>query len=171
MMGYGFIRWQISQISIMRTFSIRYSFAQRFRVKASDAYNWCTDYDSKDIGLMGMDGKRNVLRISKDTIILTDTYYKGRERISKKKLVRLNPERFSWTNTHLAGPIKYSQFLYEIVPEGKNSSRLEFTGLQIEYKEKIISQRKVATLASKLKREDSHSWKLLARAMEKDLIK
>src|SRR5487761_634842 len=124
----------------MQTFSIRYSFAQRFRVKASDAYNWCTDYDSEDIGLMGMDGK--------------------------KKLVRLNPERFSWTNTHLAGPIKYSQFLYKIVPEGKNSSRLEFTGLQIEYKEKIISQRKVATLASKLKREDSHSWKLLARAME-----
>ena len=110
-------------------------------------------------------------QISKDTIILTDTFYKGREHISKRKLVMLNPERFSWTNTHLAGPIKYSQFLYKIVPEGKNSSRLEFTGLQIEYKEKIISQRKVATLASKLKREDSHSWKLLARAMEKDLIK
>jgi len=119
---------------------------------------------------MGENGKRSVKRISEDAIILTDTM-RGQDgrRTIKRKIVRLYPERLSWTSTHLTGPIMHSQFLYEIVSDGKNSSHLDFTGLQINYDEDKASPAKIAALASKLTREDSAAWKKLAAAMEKDI--
>ncbi len=148
---------------------IHYHFSQSFNVSALEAYKWCTDYDPNDHALMHVNAKREIMHVSKDTIILTDTYYNKNKKIIKKKLVCLYPDRLSWTSTHLMGPIKYSQFLYEIVPEGRDSCRLEFTGLQIEYNdEKKFSKKEIEMLTEKLKNEDSAAWKLLAAEMEKE---
>ncbi|MCJ7561378.1 hypothetical protein MUO79_12320 [Candidatus Bathyarchaeota archaeon] len=150
--------------------SIRYHFSQRFCVPAPKAYKWCTDYDPQDNARMHENAKREILRISEDTIILTDTYYNKNRRIRKQKLVQLYPNRLSWISTHLTGPNKYSQFLYEIVPENKNTSRLNFIGLQIEYNdEEKFDKKRIELLASKLRKEDSAAWKLLAKEMEREL--
>ena len=87
--------------------------------------------------------------------------------VVKKRLVRLYPNKLFWTNTHLSGPAKYSQFLYQIVQEGGNASRLDFTGLQMYYGE--VRHMSVRSLGQKLTKEDFHTWKLLAKAMERDL--
>ena len=149
-----------------KPYSIRYGFTQAFNFPADVAYKWCTDYDPKDMQLQGANGTRRIKRLTEDTIILEDRYDIG---ITKTKLVRLNPERHSWTNTHISGPAKHSQFLYEIVPEGTNRSHLNFTGLQISYGKKKPSPATIARLAAQLRKEDSHGWKLLAQAMQKDL--
>jgi len=150
--------------------SIYYHFSQSFNVSALEAYKWCTDYDPHDQALMHVDAKREIMRVSEDTVILTDTFYNKGKKIIKKKLVCLYPDRLSWTSTHLTGPIKYSQFLYEIVPEGEESCHLDFTGLQVEYNDKKkLSKKEVKMLAEKLRNEDSAAWKLLAKEMEKEL--
>jgi len=117
-------------------------------------------------------GERAILRVSEDTIILTDTYCKENRSISKQKLVQLYPNRLSWISTHLTGPNKYSQFIYELTPEGDSMSRLDFTGLQIEYsEEETFNNERIELLARKLRKEDSAAWKLLAKEMEKELKK
>jgi hypothetical protein len=146
--------------------SINYRFTQHFKVPAKEAYKWCTDYEPGDLSLMGESGTRKIEWISEDAIILSDTFRKNGRSFTKKKLVRLNPQALSWTNTHLSGPITNSQFLYQIVPEGKNGSRLEFTGLQVE---QVNSGKSVSELARKYRSEDSGAWKLLAKAMHADL--
>jgi hypothetical protein len=88
--------------------------------------------------------------------------------VTKTKLVRINPVEFSWTNTHLNGPIKYSQFLYKITAEGKDRSRLDFVGLQLEPRN--LTRKEAAALARKVRKEDSGAWKYLAKAMEKELL-
>jgi len=148
--------------------SISYRFIQPFKAPALDAYRWCTNYDSKDLSLMGAEGKRKINWLSEDTVILSDTYGK-KNGVTKKKLVRLDPSTLSWTSTHIAGPIKYSQFLYRIVPDGKNSSHLEFTGLQLENSE--MNNKDTRALANKIRKEDSETWKLLAIELNKDLGK
>ncbi len=117
---------------------------------------------------MHENGKRKIRQLSENTFILTDTFRTGEGTVSKTKLVRLRPEEMSWTNTHIAGPVKYSQFLYKIVPEGQDESRLDFVGLQLEPRE--MTSKQVAALARKLRKEDAGAWKYLARAMEKDLL-
>ncbi len=95
--------------------SIQYHFVQSFPVSARKAYDWCTDYDSADHLLMGdKDARRQVTHFTDCTIILTDTFLIGGERIEKQKLVQFYPDRLIWIATHLTGPIKYSQFIYEI---------------------------------------------------------
>jgi hypothetical protein len=153
-------------------YSIRYHFSQRFCVPARSAYRWCTNYDPQDPALMHEKAERTVLRVSEDTIILTDTYYKENRSTSKQKIVQLYPNRLSWISTHLTGPNKYSQFIYEITPEGNSASRLDFTGLQVEYgEEEKFNNKRIELLARKLRKEDSAAWKLLAKEMEKELKK
>ncbi len=152
-----------------KPYSIRYGFTQPFNFPSEAAYKWCTDYDPRDLQRMGETGLRRITRLTEDTIILDDRYHRNGGRITKLKLVRLNPERHSWTSTHLAGSIKHSQFLYEIISEGTNTSHLNFTGLQINYSEKKPSLATIARLAVRLRKEDSNAWKLLAQAMQKDL--
>jgi hypothetical protein len=119
--------------------------------------------------LMGDDGKRKVTWVSGNVAILEDSLRdENGKRITKTKLVHIYPEKRFWSSVHLTGPSKYSQFLYEIVEEGKNSSRLDFTGCQVMYHGKIPSKAESSALAKKLQREDSASWKKLAAAMEKD---
>ena len=148
--------------------AIRYYFSQRFAVPAQKAFDWCTDFDPKDHVLMGdSDAKRQVSHITDDTIILKDVFLSSSGPLEKQKLVQLYPNRLSWTSTHLTGPNKYSQFLYKITSQGKGFSTLNFTGLHIEYDEKVDTKQ----LAERLCREDADAWKLLPKAMEENLKK
>jgi hypothetical protein len=152
-------------------YSIRYCFSQRFSVPARKAYKWCTDYSPEDHALMGDEAaERQITRVTDTTIILTDIFHISSGPVEKQKLVQLYPDRLLWISTHLTGPNKYSQFIYEISAEGNDASRLDFTALHLEYEEKLDSE-DIKSLAGKLKEEDSAAWKLLARAMTKELGK
>ena len=149
---------------------IRYRFSQRFPVPASKAYKWCTNYSPEDHVLMGDEAaERKITCVTDATIILTDTFHTNRGNVEKQKLVQLYPDRLLWVSTHLTGPNKYSQFIYEISAEGNNVSRLDFTALHLEYEN--LDSAGVKSLAGKLKKEDSAAWKLLAKAMIKELSK
>jgi hypothetical protein len=148
--------------------SIRYCFSQSFAFSARETYKWCTDYSPMDHALMGdNEAERLITRVAEDTIIITDIFHTGKGKVEKQKLVQLYPDRLRWVSTHLTGPHKYSQFLYEISAEGSGASRLDFTALHLEYGGKLCSE-DIKLLAGKLKEEDSAAWKLLAKAMAKD---
>jgi len=115
--------------------------------------------------------KRQITRVTDATVILTDTFHTSNGHVEKQKLVQLYPDRLSWISTHLTGPNKYSQFIYEISTEGDNASRLDFTALHLEYNEENLDSEGIKSLADKLKEEDSATWKLLAKAMTKELGK
>jgi len=151
----------------MESYSVHFKFSQHFDFPAEEAYAWCTDYDSGDIGLAGQRGRRSIQRINEDTLVLTDTYFTDGGKVVRKKLVRLYPESLSWTNTRISAEGRFSQFLYRIIPEAEGS-RLEFTGSQV-LPGKKPSAKKVAALAKKYAEEDSDSWRNLAEAMERDL--
>ena len=91
--------------------------------------------------------------------------------VEKQKLVQLYPDRLRWVSTHLTGSNRYSQFIYEISAEGNRASRLDFTALHLEYEKDSLDSEAVKSLAEKLKKEDSAAWKLLAKAMIKELGK
>jgi hypothetical protein len=151
---------------------IRYHFSQRFPVPASKAYQWCTDYSPEDHALMGdAAAERHITRVTDTTIILTDLFHTSKGNVEKQKLVQLYPDRLSWISTHLTGPNKYSQFIYEISAEGDGASRLDFTALHLEYEKENLDSEAIKSLAEKLKKEDSETWKLLAKAMAKELGK
>jgi hypothetical protein len=143
--------------------AIRYKFTQRFRVSAKEAYEWCTEYNPEDHALMHEDAERRTTRISEGSIILTEVFHTGSGNVEKQKLVQLYPDRLMWVSTHLSGPNKHSQFLYEIIPEGECASRLEFTALHLE-QGKELEAAEVKAFAAKLKKADSDIWKLLAKA-------
>lgn len=147
--------------------SVTYRFSQRFSVPARDAYEWCTDYEPNDLSLMNEKGQRMIQRITDDTIILTEVVYQNTKRVRKIKLIKLNPKRLSWYNIQISGPNRYSGFLYEIVPESKRKSKLNFTGLLVVYDTKLTSRR-LRQIANAERRYDSNVWKLLAKAMAKD---
>jgi hypothetical protein len=152
--------------------SIRYCFTQRFSVPARKAYKWCTDYSPEDHALMGDEAaERQITHITDTTIILTDIFHTSSGSVEKQKLVQLYPDRLRWISTHLTGPNRYSQFIYEISAEGNAASRLDFTALHIEYEKEKLDNEDIKSLAGKLKEEDSAAWKLLARAMTKELGK
>jgi hypothetical protein len=110
---------------------------------------------------------REVQRVSENVIVLIDTFNGKDGSIRKEKLVHLYPNQLTWTSTHLTGPNKYSQFLYQITPEGRNTSRLDFTGSHIEHSEEKFGKKGIRALANRLRMEDSAVWKLLASEMEK----
>ena len=111
--------------------------------------------------------ERQITRLTDSTIILTDIFHTGSDPVEKKKVVHLYPDRLSWISTHLAGPHKHSQFIYEISAEGDDASRLDFTAMHLEYEKP--SGVDVKSLAEKLREEDSAAWKLLASSMAKEL--
>jgi hypothetical protein len=121
---------------------------------------------------MGEDAaKRRITHLTETTIILTDIFHTSNGRVEKQKLVQLYPDRLSWISTHLTGPNKYSQFIYEISTEGNNASRLNFTALHLEYGKENLDSEGIKWLADKLKAEDSAAWRRLAKAMAKELGK
>jgi hypothetical protein len=115
--------------------------------------------------------ERLITHLTETTIILTDIFHTSKRRVEKQKLVQLYPDRLSWISTHLTGPNKYSQFIYEVSAEGGGASRLDFTALHIEYERENLDSEGVKSLAGRLKEEDSAAWKLLAKAMAKELDK
>jgi hypothetical protein len=115
--------------------------------------------------------KRQVTHLTDTTIILADTFENESTIIEKQKLVQLYPERLSWIATHLTGPNKYSQFIYEISAETAKASRLKFTALYLEYELATLDRANTKALAAKLRKEDAEGWKILANAMVKELGK
>jgi hypothetical protein len=152
----------------MQAFSVIYKFSQRFSVSAKEAFDWATDYQPNDLALMGEEGKRTIRKVTEDTIILKEDITHAGRKISKMKLVRLNPRALSWHNIHIRGPNKYSEFLYEINPEGKDRSRLTFTGLLVLYSKDRLSSQKLKQIANREKQYDSMAWKHLASAMARE---
>ncbi len=150
----------------MESYSVRSGFSQPFNVPAQTAYEWCTDFRPDDLARMGEEGSRKIERINDDTLILTDVIKGEKER--KQRLVRLNPDRMAWTNTHLNGSHKHSQFWYRIDSDGPQSSHLEFTGLQVNYGHAPQLAR-IAEMAEELAIKDSGDWLLLAKEMHRDL--
>jgi len=149
------------------SYSVHFKFSQHFDFPPERAYRWCTDYDPGDIKLQGSEGVRRTRWINEDTVLLTDVNFTGEGKVAKRKLVRLYPERLSWTNTRISSEGRHSQFLYEIVAE-KGGSRLDFTGSQV-FPGRKPSSAKLAAMAEDLRKEDSSTWRNLARAMAKDL--
>jgi hypothetical protein len=151
--------------------AVHYGFSQSFNVSARKAYEWCTDYGPGDMALMREENAtREVHHISGDVILLNDTYTIEGKTVVKQKLVCLYSNRLTWTSTHLTGPNRYSQYLYEIVPQNGGQCCLNFTGLYLNHTIKEASEEKEAErLAKDLKKMDSENWKLLAKEMEKDL--
>jgi len=150
---------------------IRYSFSQKFSVPVEEAFRWSVDYDPDDLSLMGQEGTRKINKLSEDTFILVDSRKTVEGWVEKTRLIRINPERRSYSNTHISGPTLHSQFWYEFFPEGKRRSRLDFTGLLLYPSEKRLSPGEVAKMAAEERKGDSKIWKNLAKAMEADLKK
>jgi hypothetical protein len=151
----------------VNSYSVHFKFTQHFDFPPEEAYSWCTDYQPEDIRLQGNDGVRKVQWVNEDTVVLTDITFTGTRKVAKRRLVRLYPERLSWTNTRISSEGRHSQFLYDIVAE-KGGSRLDFTGSQVVLG-KRPSPAKLAAMAAELVKEDSATWRNLAKAMARDL--
>ncbi len=152
---------------------IYYHFQQRFNVSARKAYEWCTNYGPGDHALMGeRDASRKIEPLTERTVILTDKFNVGtKKQIEKQKLVQLYPEMLFWTSTHISGPAKHSQFIYQITAEGDDTSHLDFTGLFLDYAHDRMSKADAEKLAEKTCKDDAAAWVLLAKAMEQDVCK
>jgi hypothetical protein len=145
--------------------SVRYNFTQRFAVSFKEAFDWCIDFDSQDHLLMDDEkAERQITPIADGAIILKDSFHSVAGTIETQKLVLLYSDQYKWTSTHLTGPNKHSQFLYQITPQGKDASVLTFSALHLEYDEKADAK----LLAERLCKEDAYAWKLLAAAMAED---
>jgi hypothetical protein len=151
--------------------SIYYHFKQHFNTSAGKAYEWCTNYTPGDHALMGeSDVTRKIDRLTERTVILTDTFNMGaKSQVEKQKLVQLYPETLLWTSTHISGPAKHSQFIYQIIAEGDDSSHLDFTGLFLDYAHGKMIASDIMKLAEKTCKEDAATWALLAKAMEQSI--
>ena len=148
--------------------TIRYQFTQILPASAKRAFEWCTSFDPQDHALMGEEGaERQVTHVTDTTLILRDAFTKATGKVEKEKLVQLYPDQLFWVSTHLTGPNKHSQFLYQISPVGEEASALDFTGLHLDYEKKTGAK----ALSEKLCREDADAWKLLAKAMAAELKK
>jgi len=154
---------------------LTYRFTTKLSAPRPSAYRWATDYRSTDFRLSGLKASRKVERLAKDLVLLTDSFdsdpFDSRPgaRTVKVKLVHLYPDRWSWTSTHLAGPARFSQFLYELTPRGSAACTLHFTGSQVETVEHPPSRSSIVARARELKREDSQLWDHLSAALAKDL--
>ena len=151
--------------------SVRYRFTQKFAVPVEEAFRWSIDYDPNDYSRMGLEGKRKIKWLSEDAVILEDTRPGEKGPVTKKRLIRIDPEKRSFTNTHIESPTPHSQFWYEFLPEKGGGSRLEFTGLLLLPSKKKLSEAEVAKMAAAERKGDSRIWVNLAKAMESDLRK
>jgi hypothetical protein len=149
--------------------TFEYRFSVKLPASAAVAYRWATDYAPDDPARMGQDGRRRIEKLADGAVVLTDTVRQRGRTVTKKRLVRLRPRMRSWTNTHLSGPKRHSQFLYRIVPGGRRRSTLEFVGLQVERAARSLSPSQLARRAREVAREDAATWRRLARAMALDL--
>jgi hypothetical protein len=154
----------------MPILSFRYHFRQPLHVPAEAAYAWCTDFGPSDGALFSDPTRRSVQWLSEDALVMTDTTRAGGRLRRIRRLVRLNPSELAWTNTHLDGPYRHSQFWYRIVSDGPRKSHLEFVGLRLEKGPRRLSALETAQHAEELRRNDSGEWRRrLAPALQRNL--
>ena len=154
----------------MPIFSLRYRFRQPFRVPAHAAFAWCTDFGPGDGKLFSEPTQRSVRRLSEDALIMTDTTYPQGRSLRIRRLVRINARERAWTNTHLDGPYRGSQYWYRIVSDGPQLSHLEFQGLRLETSPRPLSATQTTRRSEQCRRSDSGEWRSrLAPALERDL--
>ena len=160
-----------SELATMPWQRTSYGFTIRLPAARSRAFRWATDYQPDDLHLMGFSARRKVRKLAKETILLTDTFVSNplgrrpRVRAVKVKLVHRYPRRWMWTGTHMSGPTRHSQFLYELTPVGVNACRLRFTGVQVEHVTHQVTAESMSRRARELTLEDSATWRRLARAL------
>jgi hypothetical protein len=153
---------------------LTYRFSTKLSVSRAHAFQWATDYRPTDLRLAGFRGTRRVEHLSKNLVLLTDSFdsdpFDSRPgaRTVKVKLVHLYPDRWAWTATHIAGPVQYSQFLYELFTRSSSTCTLHFTGSQVEEVARRPSQKSLAARTRVLKREDSELWRRFSSALAKD---
>ncbi|MCI4322853.1 MAG: hypothetical protein L3K03_02345 [Thermoplasmata archaeon] len=143
----------------MPVHSIRYRFRQPFRAPASAAFAWCVDFRPSDAALLPHWESRSVEWISDDALILTDTSARRGKSTRIRRLVRIDPSEMSWTNTHLDGPRRHSQFWYRVVRDGPNHSHLEFEGLELVTAARALTPKQITTLAASHRTEDAGMWR------------
>lgn len=150
--------------------SLSYRFRQKFKVPANVAFAWCTDFGPEDGPLFGDQRRRTVKRLDDGALILTDlTQPKGRK-LTIHRLVRIDPDQLAWTNTHLDGPYKHSQYWYRVGSDGPKASHLDFVGLRLVTVPKRVSPKEIAKLTKEQLVEDSALWReRLAPALEAEL--
>ena len=152
--------------------SIRFRFRQPLRAPAKLAYEWCTDFRPSDGRLFPQQWRRQVRRLSEDALILTDTTWPSGRRRVIQRLVRLNPQELSWTNTHLSGPFRHSQYWYRIVPDRGGRCHLDFAGLRLVRTAKPLSTAARTRLTEDERRGDSTLWRdRIGPALERELAK
>ena len=149
--------------------SVRYKFTQKFAVPVDEAFSWSINYDPRDWKRMGLEGRRRIKKLTDDAIILEDTRPTDKGPATTTRLVRINHERRSLTNTHIDGPTPHSQFWYEFFPEKDGGSRLEFTGLFLLPSKERLSEAEVSKIAAGERKGDSKVWVSLARSMKAEL--
>ena len=156
----------------MNTVSLAYRFRQKFGVAAKDAFDWCTDFGPKDGSLFSTPVRRTVKWVNDSTLVMTDTKQVDGKTVRIARLVRILPSELAWTNTHLNGPYRHSQFWYRIVADGPRRSHLEFTGLAIREVPGRVSTSARSRLAEGLRKDDAAEWRTrLAPALESDLAR
>jgi len=142
-------------------------FTQRFEVSAKTAYSWCTSFSAEDFSPINQENaEREIVHLTEGVLILKDRYKTGQGWLLKEKLVHLYPEKLMWTSTHLSGPNKHSQFVYEIKSETKQTAYLVFTANHVEYQENLSCE-DVCLLAEKCCSVDSDVWSRLAEALNR----
>jgi hypothetical protein len=143
---------------------VTYHFTTKLPVSRARAYRWATDYRPDDLQLGGLKARRRVEPLTTNLILLADSFasdpFSSRpgSRSAKRKLVHLYPDRWAWTATHISGPARHSQFLYELTPRGPRACMLHFTGSQVESVDRPPTRASLAQRARELKREDSQLW-------------
>ena len=153
---------------------IVYEFTVELPAPRPFAFAWATNFDSKDFERMHLRAGRAVERLADDLILLTDTFdadpFDPRPggRTTKVKLVHLDRTSWSWTSTHVAGPAKYSQFLYDLTARGRARSRLRFRGAQVEASPRPLSAAEHRRRVRQLTAQDSRLWRHLAAQMGRD---
>ncbi|MGC2034351.1 MAG: hypothetical protein WA761_02760 [Thermoplasmata archaeon] len=154
----------------MPTYSLQYRFRQPLRAPARAAYAWCTDYQPGDGKLFPERWERSVRWLSEDAVVLTDTTYPGGQARRIHRLVRLSPSDLEWTNTHLDGPFRHSQYWYRIVPDDPRSCHLEFRAHRLVTSPRRPSASESARMIDRERRWDSNLWRRrMAPALERDL--
>jgi hypothetical protein len=153
---------------------IPYAFSIELPAPRPWAYRWATDYDAADFDLMEIPARRSVERLADDLYLLTDSFdadpfeaARGASSV-KEKLVHLYPDRWSWISTHLSGPARGSQFIYELLPNGPGRSRFHYSGAQVEVSNEPSTRSTIARRAKTLRAEDVRLWRSLARAMGRE---
>jgi hypothetical protein len=156
----------------MPVYSLQYSFRQRLDAPAKVAYTWCTDFEPDDGKLFPMKWERSVRRLSEDALVLTDTTYPAGRVRRIHRLVRLNPSELAWTNTHLDGPFRHSQYWYRIEPDSPRTCHLEFRGLRLVTSRRRLSVSEIARMADEERRSDSSLWRSrMAPTLKRDLAR